>query len=644
MGEGNGSTASELRDELELAQAIAHMGSWHWDLASGVVTWSDELYRIYGLAPKSREITFEFFLSCIVPSERLRIQREIEQAIQNRGRFAYRELITRPSGDVRTLDTIGEVRVRDGVVTGLMGTCRDITDEARRDERLTFYGQVFEHAMVCLSAWQLDTRQDPPTLRLVAFNTATEQLAGTSLTAKMGQPMLSIFPSVGSTELVSLARTIHDGAPVRHVAAFQLEEAPGAPFVTATLFALPNKGIGLAFEDVTTQRRAELLQAAERRALEMLASNAPIGEILTVIVEAIEDVSVDTIASVLLLDDAGTHLRHGAAPHLPAVVNRIIDGFPVGPANASCGTAVYRREPVYTNDISTDPLWEPYRGIASEHHLGSCWSTPILSTEGSVLGTFALYHPHPRIPDDDAKELIARATHVASIVIERRALDEQLRALTARVEAAREDERTAIARDIHDQLGQALTALKLDLGWLARRSDNPPIDRKLIEMARSTDELIESVRKIAADLRPGVLDGIGLCAAIEWQAEEFQGRSNTTCVVKCEIGELQLDQTLTTAMFRIFQEALTNVARHANATKVDVTVTLDRGRIRLEVADDGVGLPDINPRHSSLGILGMAERARRLGGECTVRSGSPRGTVVTVLIPLRFPAERQAEM
>src|SRR3569832_997566 len=510
MGEGNGSTASELRDELELAQAIAHMGSWHWDLASGVVTWSDELYRIYGLAPKSREITFEFFLSCIVPSERLRIQREIEQAIQNRGRFAYRELLTR----------------------------------------------------------QLDTRQDPPTLRLVAFNTATEQLAGTSLTAKMGQPMLSIFPSVGSTELVSLARTIHDGAPVRHVAAFQLEEAPGAPFVTATLFALPNKGIGLAFEDVTTQRRAEILQAAERRALEMLANNAPIGEILTVIVEAIEDVSDDTIASVLLLDDAGTHLRHGAAPLLPAVVNRIIDGFPVGPANASCGTAVYRREPVYTNDISTDPLWEPYRGIASEHHLGSCWSTPILSTEGSVLGTFALYHPHPRIPDDDAKELIARATHVASIVIERRALDEQLRALTARVEAAREDERTAIARDIHDQLGQALTALKLDLGWLARRSDNPPIDRKLIEMARSTDELIESVRKIAADLRPGVLDGIGLCAAIEWQAEEFQGRSNTTCVVKCEIGELQLDQTLTTAMFRIFQEALTNVARHANATKV----------------------------------------------------------------------------
>jgi len=496
---------------------------------------------------------------------------------------------------------------------------------------------------VCLSAWQLDTRHDPAKLRLVAFNNATEQLAGKSLTAKMGQPMLAIFPSVGHTPLLPLARAIHDGAPIRHVGAFQLEEAPGAPFVTATLFALPNQGIGLALEDVTTQRRAEILQVAERRALEMLAANAPIGDILTVIAEAIEEVSVDTIASILLLDEDGTHLQTGAAPHLPEAVNKIIDGFPVGPANASCGTAVYRREPVYANDISTDPLWAPYREIAREHHLGSCWSTPIVSNAGRVLGTFALYHPHPRIPDDDAKELIARATHVASIVIERRALDEQLRALTARVEAAREDERTTIARDIHDTLGQALTALKLDLGWLARRIDNPPIDRKLIEMARSTDELIESVRKIAADLRPGVLDGIGLCAAIEWQAEDFEARSGTPCVVKCEIGELQLERTLMTAMFRIFQEALTNVARHANASTVEVTVTLDRGRIKLEVADDGIGLPDINPRNSSLGILGMGERARRLGGECTVRSRSPRGTIVTVLIPLRFPAERHAE-
>jgi PAS domain S-box-containing protein len=199
MGDGNGSTASELRDQLELAQAIAHMGSWHWDLATGVVTWSDELYRIYGLAPRSRDITFEFFMSCIVPSERQRIQREIEQALQHHGRFAYRELITRPSGEVRTLDTIGEVGVRDGVVTGLMGTCRDITDEARRDERLTFYGEVFEHAQVCLSAWQLDTRHDPAKLRLVAFNNATEQLVGESLSAKMmGQPMLELFPVGGS--------------------------------------------------------------------------------------------------------------------------------------------------------------------------------------------------------------------------------------------------------------------------------------------------------------------------------------------------------------------------------------------------------------------------------------------------------------
>src|SRR5215212_7413965 len=102
-------TERELREQLEHAEAIAHMGSWRWDLASGAVSWSDELYRIYGPPPRSRPITLEFFLSCVHPDERPRIQREIEAALQQRGRFAYRELIVRPDGELRTLDTVGEV-------------------------------------------------------------------------------------------------------------------------------------------------------------------------------------------------------------------------------------------------------------------------------------------------------------------------------------------------------------------------------------------------------------------------------------------------------------------------------------------------------------------------------------------------------
>jgi len=139
-----------------------------------------------------------------------------------------------------------------------------------------------------------------------------------------------------------------------------------------------------------------------------------------------------------------------------------------------------------------------------------------------------------------------------------------------------------------------------------------------------------------------VLDDLGLAAAIEWQAEEFQQRTGTRCEVRSALGAVQLERGLATAVFRIFQEALTNVTRHASATKVEVTLGLAKGNVRLSVSDDGVGLPDA-PRRGSLGLLGMRERARRLGGDCEIKRQEPRGTLVTVTIPLRFPAERRTD-
>jgi signal transduction histidine kinase len=237
-----------------------------------------------------------------------------------------------------------------------------------------------------------------------------------------------------------------------------------------------------------------------------------------------------------------------------------------------------------------------------------------------------------------------RAAHVARIVLGRRALDEQRRALAGRIEAAREDERTRIARDVHDQLGQALTALKLDVGWLQRRITDPALAGKLDDMARSTDDILRAVRRIAADLRPGLLDDVGLRAAIEWQAEDFTRRTGTPCTVRSELGDLQLERGLATNLFRIFQEALTNVARHASAHSVEVSLGLDHGQLRLEIADDGVGLPEVGPRGATLGILGMRERAWRLGGECTVKRREPQGTTVAVVVPLRFPAEHTTDV
>jgi PAS domain S-box-containing protein len=214
---------------------------------------------------------------------------------------------------------------------------------------------------------------------------------------------------------------------------------------------------------------------------------------------------------------------------------------------------------------------------------------------------------------------------------------EQLRALGARMQSAREEERAWVAREIHDQLGQALTAIKMDLAALVREL---PVDRtqpsvRIERLLKLVDETIQSVRRIATELRPGILDDLGLAAAVEWAAEEFQARTGTTCRVRLPEFDIAIDPERATAVFRIFQETLTNIARHANATEVDVILARSNGDLSLEVRDNGKGIADAKLLESqSLGILGMRERALLLGGEFTISSAPGAGTTVKVRIPV----------
>jgi signal transduction histidine kinase len=393
--------------------------------------------------------------------------------------------------------------------------------------------------------------------------------------------------------------------------------------------------------DVTDETRARKLQAAEQRILEMIASGAPLEEIFEKLVDAIEEHSPPTIGSILLLSPDGKHVRHGAAPRLPEAYNRVVHGAPIGPAAGSCGTAAFLGRPVIVTDIETDPLWERYRELARTHGLRACWSTPILRRDGRVLGTFALYYREPRAPDKEDNDLIARATHLAGIAIERKQLEDQLRALSERVESVREDERGSIAREIHDELGQTLTALKMDLAWVARRlSKEEPVPRESIlqtlqSMSEMTDGVIDVVRRIVRELRPGVLDDLGLLAAVEWQAQEFERRTATTCQVSSNLGDARLSAAVSTTVFRIFQEALTNIARHADAAAVDVRLDREGDWLSLEVRDDGKGIPpEALDSADSLGLLSITERARRLGGDAKVEPAAPKGTRVSLRVPL----------
>ena len=218
---------------------------------------------------------------------------------------------------------------------------------------------------------------------------------------------------------------------------------------------------------------------------------------------------------------------------------------------------------------------------------------------------------------------------------------EQLRALSVYLQHVREDERIRISRQVHDELGQALTGLKMDLYWLASRLPKQlrAVRDKTKTMSAHIDSTIQTVRRISTELRPGILDDLGLVAALEWQAAEFQKRNGIKCEVVSEVAEPILEEELNTAFFRIFQESLTNVLRHANATRIDVRLWEEHGNLLMEIRDNGRGISESDWTNTrSIGVLGMRERAALLGGELTITGAPDQGTTVRVRIPREQPA------
>jgi len=225
---------------------------------------------------------------------------------------------------------------------------------------------------------------------------------------------------------------------------------------------------------------------------------------------------------------------------------------------------------------------------------------------------------------------------------ELRRSQEELRNLSAHLQRAREQERACIAREIHDELGQALTALKMDLSWLGKRLpfETSSLAEKVGAMSRLIDATTKTVKRISTQLRPGLLDDLGLVAAIEWQAQEFQERTQIRCELALQTGDIALNRELATTCFRIFQEALTNVARHADATSVQVTLKKKAETLLLKVKDNGKGLAEEEIAHpDSFGLLGMRERARFCGGHVKISSVQGRGTTVVARIPLSSKGE-----
>jgi signal transduction histidine kinase len=244
-----------------------------------------------------------------------------------------------------------------------------------------------------------------------------------------------------------------------------------------------------------------------------------------------------------------------------------------------------------------------------------------------------------RVANEELRKEIAERKQAEADL---RITSEQLRALSARLQSAREEEGTRIAREIHDELGSMLTGLKWDLEEISRilstainQSQLAALREKLRALIKLTDMSVSALRRIASELRPSVLDDLGLGAAIEWQAQQFQARTGIICDCDCSLENVELSEEQSTSVFRIFQEALTNVIRHAKATRVIIKINKEDGHFVLEVNDNGKGITDAEKsEQQSLGLLEMRERAHLIGAEVSITRAEGQGTVVTLRVPI----------
>ncbi len=257
-----------------------------------------------------------------------------------------------------------------------------------------------------------------------------------------------------------------------------------------------------AVMDVTERKRAEALRDGESRIFEMIARDAPLEETLTKLVLVVEAQFAGLLCSVLLLDEDGQHLRHGAAPSLPQAYTEAIDGLLIGPKAGSCGTAMYRREPIVVTDILQDPLWEEYRQVAEPYGFRACWSTPILAHSGKALGSFAMYYREPCSPRSAETQALQMATHLAGICIERKlAREERERLRQVQAELAHMNRVTtmgeltaSLAHEIKQPITAAVTDARTCLRWLGR--DNPDLSEAREAVSRVVTDVTRAAEII----------------------------------------------------------------------------------------------------------------------------------------------------
>jgi PAS domain S-box-containing protein len=584
----------ESAERLRLAQAVARIGTFEWNVQTGVNRWTPDLEKMYGLQPGEFAGTQRSWEQLVHPDDRAEAVRRVAEAVEQ-GSFEGEWRVVWPDGSVHWLaGRAWMFKDEAGRPFRLIGVNIDVTKQKQAENavrtsesRLKLF---IDHAPAAIAMFDRDMRY-----LAVSRRWRTDYgLEGDVL----GKSHYEVLPEVPDRWRIVHAQGL--AGEVLKASEDPFERADGTtqwvrwevrPWHTSEGAV---GGIVIFAEDISEHKRAE-----ER--FRFAVEAAPNGMIMT-----------DPNGKIVLANVQAEKLFGYARDELLGQ-----------PVEVLVAERFRLSHPQFRRAFLAAPGARPMGAGRDLHGRRK---------DGREIPVEIGLNP---IRTGEGVFVLAAVIDVS----ERKSALEELHALTGHLERVRDEERTRIAREIHDELGQALTALKLDLAWMRKRiakewdrEPAAPLLEKAEEMAELIDSTVQTVRRVAAELRPGILDDFGLTAALEWQSQEFMKRTGIRCDLT--LAEIDVGGQRAMALFRIIQEALTNVARHAGATEVGIRLQREGDELILEVRDNGQGFADQKHRPRSFGIQGMRERAILMGGTLEVVSRPGEGTTVTARVLL----------
>jgi len=593
-------------ETLNKAQGISRTGSWELNPFTSEMTWSKEQYRIFELEGHPPETLYEAYKNKYHPDDLPKLEEVMKRAVEKAEGFTYEHRIICNDGSVKYILGIGEVVLdADGKVISLKGTGQDITENKKIENQILQSHQKMDTLINTIDGivWEADA----VTFKFIFVSKKAEQILGYPVEQWIAEENFwadHMHPD-DSAWAVEYCLS-HTKEKRKYDFEYRMIAKNGAvvwlrDIVTViTQFNQPMQLRGIMV-DITERKKAE----------EEISYSASLLENVS---DAI--LSLDIERRILSWNKASEQMYGFTKEEVlgKRIPELVVFEFP-GTNNEAVFKEVFDKgnwkgEIFFIHPKNGQPII-----VLGNINL-------LKNAEGEITGFIAT-----------SKDITDRK-QVENALNER---TEQLRELSTHLQEVREEERTNIAREIHDELGQQLTGLKMDITWLKKRvkADDPVIKNKFSESIKLIDASVRTIRRIVTELRPSIIDDLGLNAAIEWHVVDFGKKLGVVIQYHNDFDDENIKPAISIGLFRILQESLTNIAKHAQAKNVTIKIEQAGDEIHLSVQDDGIGFDTgIKQIDKTFGLLGIKERAHKMNGHCLINSKPGAGTKIEVYIPL----------